>query len=43
MNTMYVPFAAFGGSAFGAISTLVSGWVSRRRRRASSRPLIFEA
>jgi hypothetical protein len=33
MITMYVPFAAFGGSAFGAISTLVSGWVSRRRRR----------
>ena len=33
MNTMYVPaFAAFGGSAFGAISTIVTGWVSRRRR-----------
>ena len=33
MNTMYAPaFAAFGGSAFGAISTIVTGWVSRRRR-----------
>lgn len=28
MSTMYVPaLAAFGGSAFGAISTIVSGWV----------------
>ena len=25
-------FAAFGGSAFGAISTIVTGWVTRRRR-----------
>lgn len=33
MNTMYVPFAAFGGSAFGAISTIVTGWLSWRRRR----------
>ena len=34
MNTIYVPaFAAFGGSAFGAISTIVTGWVSRRRRQ----------
>jgi hypothetical protein len=32
MITMYVPFAAFGGSAFGAISTIVTGWWSRRRR-----------
>jgi hypothetical protein len=33
MNTMYAPaFAAFGGSAFGAISTIVTGWVTRRRR-----------
>ncbi|WP_275199297.1 hypothetical protein [Bradyrhizobium sp. CSA207] len=33
MNTIYVPaFAAFGGSAFGAISTIVTGWVTRRRR-----------
>ena len=33
MYTMYVPaFAAFGGSAFGAVSTIVTGWVSRRRR-----------
>jgi hypothetical protein len=33
MNTIYAPaFAAFGGSAFGAISTLVTGWVTRRRR-----------
>ena len=33
MNTIYVPaFAAFGGSAFGAISTIVTGWVARRRK-----------
>lgn len=33
MSTMYVPaLAAFGGSAFAAASTIVSGWVSRRRR-----------
>src|ERR1041384_4331360 len=33
MNTIYVPaFAAFGGSAFGAISTILTGWVTRRRR-----------
>ncbi len=33
MERMYLPaFAAFGGSAFGAISTLVSGWFGRRRR-----------
>ncbi len=33
MTTVYIPaLAAFGGSAFGAISTLVSGWFSRRRR-----------
>ncbi|MFK4534474.1 hypothetical protein ABIA00_002657 [Bradyrhizobium ottawaense] len=33
MNTIYFPaFAAFGGSAFGAISTIVTGWVTRRRR-----------
>jgi len=33
MNTMYAPaFAAFGGSAFGAVSTIVTGWVTRRRR-----------
>ena len=33
MNTIYAPaFAAFGGSAFGAISTIVTGWMNRRRR-----------
>src|ERR1700758_2938753 len=33
MNTIYFPaFAAFGGSAFGAISTIVTGWVTRRRK-----------
>src|SRR6478735_1829544 len=33
MNTIYAPaFAAFGGSAFGAISTIVTGWVTRRRK-----------
>lgn len=33
MTTMYVPaLAAFGGSAFGALSTIVSGWMTRRRR-----------
>ena len=34
MTSMYVPaMAAFGGSAFGALSTIVSGWVTRRRRQ----------
>jgi hypothetical protein len=33
MSTIYVPaLAAFGGSAFGAVSTIVSRWASRRRR-----------
>jgi hypothetical protein len=33
MNTIYVPaFAAFWGSALGAISTIVTGWVTGRRR-----------
>ncbi|MGY4629977.1 hypothetical protein [Bradyrhizobium sp. USDA 4486] len=33
MTTMYIPaLAAFGGSAFGAISTIMSAWFSRRRR-----------
>ena len=33
MNSIYIPaVAAFGGSAFGAISTIVTGWVTRRRR-----------
>ena len=33
MNTIYVPaFAAFGGSALGAISTIVTGWVTGRHR-----------
>lgn len=33
MSTMYVPaLAAFGGSAFGAVSSLASGWVTQRRR-----------
>ena len=32
MSTIYVPLAAFGGSAFGAVSTIVSGWLTRRRR-----------
>ncbi|MGV7216944.1 hypothetical protein [Bradyrhizobium sp. UFLA05-112] len=32
MSTMYVPaLAAFGGSAFGAVSTIISGWMTRRR------------
>lgn len=32
MSAMYVSaLAAFGGSAFGAVSTIVSGWVTRRR------------
>ena len=34
MSMMYIPaLAAFGGSAFGAVSTIVSGWFSGRRRR----------
>jgi len=33
MTTMYIPaLAAFGGSAFGAVSTIMSGWFNRRRR-----------
>jgi voltage-gated potassium channel Kch len=33
MSTVYIPaLAAFGGSAFGAVSTIISGWFSRRRR-----------
>jgi len=33
MTTMYIPaLAAFSGSAFGAVSTILSGWLSRRRR-----------
>jgi hypothetical protein len=33
MSIMYFPaLAAFGGSAFGAVSTILSGWVTRRRR-----------
>src|SRR6516165_3930553 len=33
MNTINAPaLAAFGRSAFGAISTIVTGWVTRRRR-----------
>lgn len=33
MSTVYIPaLAAFGGSAFGAVSTILSGWFSRRRR-----------
>jgi hypothetical protein len=33
MSIVYIPaLAAFGGSAFGAVSTIVSGWFSRRRR-----------
>ncbi|UWU74838.1 hypothetical protein N2603_33030 [Bradyrhizobium huanghuaihaiense] len=34
MSTVYIPaLAAFGGSAVGAVSTIVSGWFSGRRRR----------
>ncbi len=33
MSIVYIPaLAAFGGSAFGAVSTIVTGWFSRRRR-----------
>jgi hypothetical protein len=33
MSALYIPaLAAFGGSAFGAVSTIVSGWFGRRRR-----------
>lgn len=33
MSTMYIPaLAAFGGSAFGSVSTIASGWFSRRQR-----------
>ena len=43
MNTIYAPaFAAFGGSAFGAISTIVTGWVTRRRRLRERTDLIWD-
>ncbi|MDF0515719.1 hypothetical protein P0R31_00480 [Bradyrhizobium yuanmingense] len=33
MSAVYIPaLAAFGGSAFGAVSTIVSAWFSKRRR-----------
>ncbi len=33
MSITYFPaVAAFGGSAFGAVSTMLTGWVTRRRR-----------
>jgi hypothetical protein len=32
MSTIYIPaLASFGGAAFGAVSTIVSGWFGRRR------------
>lgn len=34
MSIMYVPaLAAFGGSAFGAVSSIVSGWAAQRRKK----------
>ena len=33
MNTIYVPaLAAFGGSAFGAISSIITNWAAERRK-----------
>jgi len=33
MNTIYIPaLAGFGGSAFGAISTIITNWAARRRK-----------
>lgn len=44
MNTMYVPaLAGFGGSAFGAVSTMITNWAVQRRKdraRRHSRSII---
>ena len=33
MNMMYIPaLAGFGGSAFGAVSTIITNWAARRRK-----------
>jgi len=33
MNTMYIPaLAGFGGSAFGAVSAMISNWIAQRRK-----------
>lgn len=38
MNTMYIPaLAGFGGSAFGAISTIITNWAARRRKDRAHR------
>ena len=37
MNMMYIPaLAGFGGSAFGAVSTIMTNWAAQRRMRMQS-------
>ena len=38
MNMMYIPaLAGFGGSAFGAMSTIITNWATRRRKDRANR------
>jgi hypothetical protein len=38
MNTMYIPaLAGFGGSAFGAVSTIMTNWAAQRRKDRARR------
>ena len=38
MNTMYIPaLAGFGGSAFGAVSTIITNWAAQRRKDRARR------
>jgi hypothetical protein len=38
MNTMYIPaLAGFGGSAFGAVSTIITNWAAQRRKDRTRR------
>ena len=37
MNMIYIPaLAGFGGSAFGAVSTIIANWAANRRKDPSS-------
>lgn len=38
MNTIYIPaLAGFGGSAFGALSTIITNWAAQRRKDRARR------
>ena len=38
MNTIYIPaLAGFGGSAFGAVSTIITNWATNRRKDRARR------